>query len=176
MSTIPETATTALGDGEPLTDDQVRLLGILLAPENDPWAQQNTVEEAVDEFADFTGMDTYEDRMVAERLREHFNRIYGWGAFDFELIHDAGDACVTAYNVLLHVAGEGSLYLATSDDIRYLGGGREEVSGLRAALNTAEAIEGDWLRLRAAAQRLGLPLAQPASPAPAAGTGEGSSR
>lgn len=149
----------ALGDGEPLTEDETRLLGILLDPANDPW--HRPVEETLDDYTDFTGTDIDEDRAVADRLREHFARIYEWGVFVFEQVRTS-DGYVEDYNVMLHIAGEPATYLSTGDEVRRLGS--DEVGGVRSALRTAAILEGDWLRLRSTAQRLGLPVAEPAAP------------
>lgn len=154
-TTLSPSVVAMLGEGPELTEDQEHLLGILLDPANDPWQRLDTEEETLDEFTAFNGIDIDEDRCVAERLREHHNRQDGYGSFDFEHIRD-GDGCVSAYNVLLSATNEPGLWLTYSNDIKYLGGGYEEATGLRAALRTAETLEGDWCRLRATAERVGL--------------------
>lgn len=146
---------TALGPGESLTENQERLLDILLTPDpGDPLPHHHpTVTEILDEYRLFTGADIDDDWPVAERLREHYYQ-HGLPTFEFEHIRDR-DGLVTTYNVLVAV-GEPHLWLTVSDEIRRLGGGPDRVTGLRAALRTAEVLDNDYQWLCAKAESLGL--------------------
>lgn len=151
----------ALGDGPDLTNEDVALLHVLLSHENDPWkvgrdnVETLTEADALEEFENFSGLDTSEDRQVADRLREHHNRIDGYGAFEFEHLCDS-DGVPSSYSVLTRVPAGDGLWLSSAEDIKYLAAHRYSLRGLRAALHIASVIEGDWKRLRRSATELGL--------------------
>lgn len=168
--------TEALGDGDPLTEDQQRLLAVITDADNHDFVGGDTDFEAILEELDTHGDDTsfYGAERIADLLYAHYQRQPGpadrAGDFNFDL-NRTGDGEVGSYTVGVYLGHSEAAYLSKSADSKYLDADRHlrahETSGLRKALVLAEVIDGDFQRIRSKAERLGLipnPDSKPGQP------------
>lgn len=132
----------ALGPGEELTLEQIKLLAILLDPANDQSEIAESIADRLEEFSDTTfGTDINDAREIADTLRVYFSRTSGrYDEFEFELIYSESDG-YSSYNVMTGV--DADFWLMVGSDSKYLDGSRYNLSGLRAAIRIAETILAD---------------------------------
>lgn len=151
----------ALGEGEPLTEEQVRLLAILVDPSLDPYDNDSArFEELVEEWSAFGGFYAEDISSLAFRLQLFHQRLEGDDTWVFQYSQTEGESW---YEVGSYLPGT-RLHITLGDDGKHLSRCRFELVGLRAALNDAEIIENTWQVVREQMIERGMVTASPPTP------------
>ena len=151
-----ERVVEALGDGEPLTDDQRRALRRLLSA--DAWdaytweGGDDPVEVALDNlpgFGDLFGYtDTSDLRVVVDAMVSTYTATDEPYAFYAEISDDSDSDWYQA-----SIGVDGGMRLSVGDEVKHIDPVRVELSGLRGALYIAEKVQYDHDMLVAQARR-----------------------
>lgn len=155
----------ALGAGPELTEEEHRLLEVLLDPENDSagyFSGADDAEVLADMLAEYTAfgglrLGTHEAQRIADTLRTHYDRKTGFPEVvsPFTFGFDAGaDGDIGAFEVGPYLGHDTNAYLLANVDAKYLM--PREVRGLRAALKVAEVIDSEYQRTLVTAKKLRL--------------------
>lgn len=159
-STHPRVA-EALGEGEALTEDQQRLLAILVDPGLDPYDNDSArFEELVEQWSRFDGGDAEDISSLAFRLQLFHQRLEGDDTWVFQYSQTEGESW---YEVGGYLPGT-RLHITLGDDGKYLVGARYGLVGLHAAIHAAETLEYTWQVVREQMIERGMVTASPPTP------------
>lgn len=149
-----------LGDGPALTDDEKRLLDILVDRKNNEFLGKDAdLYEALESLDGLTSDSTDQDSAIGDLLWAHYeqNGQTDDGAGSLSFSFDQSEYDINAYNVGYYLGHDEGAWLTYSGDPKYLSGTRtlgEDASGLRQAIEIASTIDGNYQRMRTKAQRL----------------------
>lgn len=147
----PEVA-TILGDGAPLTDREEEILAILVDPGLDEYDDLDAGSLA-ENWETFDGYDSGAVCHLADRLRLHHERAEADpDCWVFQYIPDEDTGW---YEVGSYVPGS-ALHATFGEDGQYLSGRRAGLTGLRAAIHAAAAIDDTWMSARKEMRELRL--------------------